>query len=242
MVDYLDDLLREHMRTGSQIIILCDFNCDVLKESLPQSNMFLEFIAANQLSQLITDPTRSTDTSSTVLDILITSNPNLFLYTGIIHSSVSDHFPIYGVLSTNKIEKKSVHHIITTRRTDMDISHDNFIKEIDRIPSSVIEIFDDPNDQLFVWQKLFTSILDEYYPVRRKRIRKKSHPCLLHEKSPLKQNWKPMYNCINDFGMKLQSICVKLEKRILNINLIKLKAIPKYFKNNEKSFTIQIFK
>ena len=88
---------------------------------------------------------------------------------------------IYGVLSTNKTEKKSVHRIITTRRIDMDINHDNLIKEIDCIPSSVIEIFDDPSDQLFVWQKLFTSILDEYYPVRRKRIRKKSHPWITHD-------------------------------------------------------------
>ena len=142
--------------------------------------MLLEFIAANQSSQLITEPTTSTDTASNLLDILITSNPNLFLYTGVIHSSVSDHFPIYGVLSTNKIEKKSVHRIITTWRIDMDINH-NFIEEIDRIPSSVIEIFDNPNDQLFVWQMLFTSILDEYYPVCQKRIRKKSHPWITHD-------------------------------------------------------------
>ena len=142
-------------------------------ERITSTNMLLEFIAANQSSQLITEPTTSTDTSSTLLDILITSNPNLFLYTGVIHSSVSDHFPIYGVLSTNKIEKKSVHRI-TTWRIDIDINHGNFIEEIDRIPSSVIETFDDPNDQLFVWQMLFTSILDEYYPIRRKRIRKVS--------------------------------------------------------------------
>ena len=73
----------------------------------------------------------------------------------VIHSSVSDHFPIYGVLSNNKIEK-SVHRIITTRRIDMDINN-NFIKEIDCIPSSVIEVFDDPNDPLFVWQNSMQS-------------------------------------------------------------------------------------
>ena len=48
------------MHIGNQIIILSDFNCDLLKESLPQTNMLLEFIAANQLSQLITEPTRCT--------------------------------------------------------------------------------------------------------------------------------------------------------------------------------------
>ena len=60
MVDYLDDLLCGRMHIGNQIIILSDFNCNLLKESLPQTNMLLEFIAANQLSQLITEPTRCT--------------------------------------------------------------------------------------------------------------------------------------------------------------------------------------
>ena len=35
----------------------------------------------------------------------------------------------------------------------------------------VMDILDDPNDKLYVWEKLYTPITDEYFPaIRRKRI------------------------------------------------------------------------
>ena len=38
-----------------------------------------------------------------------------------------------------------------------------------------MNIFDDPNDKLLIWEKLFTPVMDIYFPVRRKRIRKNSY-------------------------------------------------------------------
>jgi hypothetical protein len=38
-----------------------------------------------------------------------------------------------------------------------------------------MNMFDDPNDKLLIWRKLFTAIMDIYFPVRRKRIRKNSY-------------------------------------------------------------------
>ena len=37
-------------------------------------------------------------------------------------------------------------------------------------------MFDDPNDKLLILEKLFTPVMDIYFPVRRKRIRKNSYP------------------------------------------------------------------
>jgi hypothetical protein len=37
-------------------------------------------------------------------------------------------------------------------------------------------MFDDPNDKLLIWEKLFKPVMDIYFPVRRKRIRKSSYP------------------------------------------------------------------
>lgn len=72
LVDYLDDLTRESLRTGKQVIILGDLNCDFLNNSLSQTKTLKEFLVANQLIQLISEPTRSTITSNTLIDLLIT--------------------------------------------------------------------------------------------------------------------------------------------------------------------------
>ena len=37
-------------------------------------------------------------------------------------------------------------------------------------------MFDDPNDKLLIWEKIFTPVMDIYFPVRHKRIRKNSYP------------------------------------------------------------------
>ena len=37
-------------------------------------------------------------------------------------------------------------------------------------------MYDDPNHKLSIWEKLFTPVVDIYFPMRRKRIRKNSHP------------------------------------------------------------------
>jgi hypothetical protein len=41
-----------------------------------------------------------------------------------------------------------------------------------------MNMFDDPNDKLLIWEKFnfFTPVMDIYFPVRLKRIRKNSYP------------------------------------------------------------------
>ena len=51
-----------------------------------------------QLSQLVDEPTRVTETSSTSLvDLILTNRPENILSTGVIHLAISDHSLIYAV-------------------------------------------------------------------------------------------------------------------------------------------------
>ena len=71
-IDYLDDVTREVLRSGKQIIIMGDF--------IP-TNKSREFLDVYKLTQLIHEPTRSNFTSqSHIIDLLITSVPELFCY------------------------------------------------------------------------------------------------------------------------------------------------------------------
>ncbi len=94
-IDYLDDVTREALRLDKQIIIIGDLNCDCLDESAAQTIALKEFLNVYKLTQLIREPTRSTASSESLIDLVITSSPQLFRSTGVLQSGFSDHFPTF---------------------------------------------------------------------------------------------------------------------------------------------------
>ena len=68
---------------------------------------------ANELRQMITEGTRVTSTSSSLIDVLITSTPNSFESSGVLSTSFSD-LSIFGVLHGSYV-KRIKHRYIETR-------------------------------------------------------------------------------------------------------------------------------
>ena len=58
-----------------------------------------EFLMANVLTQLITEPTRVTSSTCSLIEVLITSTPDSFKLAGVLSTSFSDHLLIFGVLN-----------------------------------------------------------------------------------------------------------------------------------------------
>jgi hypothetical protein len=58
----------------------------------------------NNLQCMITEPTRITMNSQTLLDILLTNSPEIFRKCGTYNPEISDHYLIYGIMS-QKIRK-----------------------------------------------------------------------------------------------------------------------------------------
>ena len=119
------------------------------------------FVERIQLKQLIMEPTKSTKTSNLLLDLIITSTPHVFTSTGVVESRIRDHFPIYSIPSTKvNTEGKAEQSIIRTRKIDLKENHGNFINDLNLIRWNVMDMFNDPNDKLYVWEELFTPIID----------------------------------------------------------------------------------
>ena len=125
--DYLDDLLRYATRKNLEVIILGDLNCDYLNDSLGQTKRLLEFLAANVLEQIIKEPTRVTCNTRSLIDLLVTSTPSLFRSSGVLSTTIRDHYPIFGLMNGPTICPHK-HRILTTR-TWNDESRKNFIND-----------------------------------------------------------------------------------------------------------------
>jgi hypothetical protein len=80
---------------NKELHILGDLNCDLLKSVNDQPTKTLK--AIYQLSQLITEGTRITNRSCTLIDHYVTSMPEKINLSGAIHTGIIDHSLIYGI-------------------------------------------------------------------------------------------------------------------------------------------------
>ena len=80
------------------IFILGDLNCNVMKDC-PENTALGNFMFEMNLNQLIITPTRITDTSESLIDVIITSASHLVNERGVMDTIISDHLPVYAVLN-----------------------------------------------------------------------------------------------------------------------------------------------
>ena len=86
------------MSLDKDILLMGDLNCDLLSDN-PRSQALLSFCTSENATQLIKQPTRVTESSSTLIDIILVSSPCLVKSSGVMDLTISDHYLVYAVLN-----------------------------------------------------------------------------------------------------------------------------------------------
>lgn len=85
---------------SSHIILLGDFNCDLSVTDNPGGSLHLtrnnshklcSIFDAFNMQNIVEKATRTTPTSSTLLDLIVTSRKDLVSFTGVFPPGISDH-------------------------------------------------------------------------------------------------------------------------------------------------------
>ena len=134
------------------IYILGDLNCNLLNGDSRDARALVDFYRSYNLSQLIDAPTRITESSKSLLDVILASHANQVQKAEVIQSSISDHDLIYVLLCLKKPRPKPT--FITTR-SYKHYNADAFLHDISQVPWSVIEAFSDVDDKLNAFNLLF---------------------------------------------------------------------------------------
>ena len=92
------DKYTQALTFGKDILVAGDLNCDMLKLRSPEANALLDLCNSVNLTQLIKEPTRVTENSSTRIDVIMTSSNNIVEDSGVVVSHISDHFLVYTSL------------------------------------------------------------------------------------------------------------------------------------------------
>lgn len=153
------------------IYILGDANSNLLNPQSPDSAALLNFCRFFNLTQLIKSPTRVIRTTETLIDIILASH--IKQVKEVIPCSISDHDLIYAKLQL-KPEKPKPSYICT--RSFKNYKSDSFLSETEKVPWSVMDMFDEVDDRLFVFNSLFLDIVDDHAPLRTITIRGRANP------------------------------------------------------------------
>ena len=96
-------------RDRTETIAIGDFNMDYANERILKKNSITAFENSTGLNQIITEFTRITPTTCSVLDLIYTDSPHI-TEASVININVSDHLPIFLIRKKNreKIKKKQV--------------------------------------------------------------------------------------------------------------------------------------
>ena len=193
---YFESLIGKIDAENVEFYVLGDLNCNLAAPQLDHNANLLSSIAdVYSLQQLITDPTRCTESSSTLIDLVFTNRPDRIVCSGVSHIGISDHSLIYAYRKLS-IDLPSRGHTTVTYRKFKNFNLSNFRRDIAHQNWQIIGNYDNPNDMWEAWKKLFLRCVDKHAPLRNKRVR----PC----KSP----W----------------ITSQLKKRLHARDILKLKA------------------
>ncbi len=150
-------------------MVVGDINSDVAKPVPDFHTRRLQLSCyLYQLDQIITEPTRVTRTSATLIDLFFTNNPENISNSGVIHLGISDHSIIFAVKNITVPKFRNSTREVRDYKNFVEI---DFIEDISQVPWNIVCQFDDPNVCWQAWKSLFLEILDRHAPVRCKRIR-----------------------------------------------------------------------
>ena len=171
--DRFDTLIDRVLMDKKEIIMLGDFNKDLLHGS--QHREWLNNMTSLGFTQLIHEPTRVTNATSTLIDHIYTSNEENISEAHVAQLGVSDHYAIFCNRKINCILKRNSHKSIKYR-SFKNFDEIAFLNDLLAVPWSEIEMFNDIDESLEAWYSLFIKTVDKHAPIKTHRIKNDIQP------------------------------------------------------------------
>ena len=166
-----------------EVCLLGDVNCDLLTENPTCYTVKMCEIAVKyNLKQLITEATRITETSRTLIDHIYVSCHDKVTKSGVLKSGIiSDHFIVYSILDK---ERKSVkhRHKYSVGRQYKNLDVNQFKSDLQNVDWRNVKKHKDINNAVNEFESIFLEIANRHAPIKRKRVRRrKSSPWLTED-------------------------------------------------------------
>ena len=115
------------------------------------------------MQNVVKEATRVTPKTQSLIDLIVTTKPELVRMTGVMPLGISDHSMVYATLRL--ANKRPPPKVIKIRNFNR-FNEDNYKADIECSPFHVASVFDDKDDILWAWNLLFKEICDTHAPYR----------------------------------------------------------------------------
>jgi len=188
----ISEMVETVVMENKTVVLMGDLNCNLtpinrLGELLKQAMDDL------YLTQIINKPTRISQFSSTLIDVIFTSSPGHFESSGTLLFTGSDHLMVYGELTLRVFNSP---HLVTLRSFGHCVE-DDLLSDLRESHWSVMGMYNDIDDKWGYWKSLYLKIVNKHAPVLTFRKKRDPHPWvtseilqLLHNRNYFKKKFK----------------------------------------------------
>jgi len=169
--DLIEESFSNACDKNIKTVILGDFNANIYNMRQPKIEHLMNMF---NLDQVISEPTRLTSSTATLIDLIFVSCPNLVSKFGVLSSSCSDHCPVFATLKTNNKTKSPAY-----KRVIYDYSNMNTDGMIEAVYyANWNEIFDEQDFESLCtnFVEKLKNIFDEFVPHKEIVIRPNDRP------------------------------------------------------------------
>ena len=165
----ISDVSDTLMLTFDDFVIIGDMNCCPTKTSAIQ-----DFCDTHGLTNLITSPTCHKGSISTLLDVILVTNPRRYCGSINMQCNISDFHNLIGTATRRYAPPQKPKRIFY--RSYKHFSETDYCNDIMSAPFHVAYVFDDIDDTAWFTSALLSDIIDEHAPVKSKIVSKRSVP------------------------------------------------------------------
>ena len=170
--DRFELMMEEVTMYSNEIILLGDFNIDLLKSQNKWQSIYESF----NLTQILTTPTRVTADSTTLIDHIYVSNVKNIVESSIPVFGLSDHFPICATWSKKGVKIPKCMHKSISYRSYKNFNEGDFMNELCSTDFSETYQHTEPDASLDAWYNVFLNVLNKHAPIRIKRVKFEDKP------------------------------------------------------------------
>lgn len=177
----LEDLCLAHSEfIENECIILGDFNTDVSKSrrcNLVKS--LFDIMNMYNFSQIISDVTRVSKTSSSIIDLILISDTDKISQSGVLDLGISDHCLTY---CTRKVLKTTINSHNTVKiRSMKNYNKETFQLNLLDVDWSSVLCSDNVIQAWENFKSIFMSAIDNIAPLKEVRIKQRTEPWITNE-------------------------------------------------------------
>ncbi len=176
--DMFKELIEQLNKLQLDIICAGDFNIDFASDSNTKYQL-INISKTYGLKQVISEPTRVTEKTSTLLDHFYVPYKDNYRVFGNISVGFSDHDLIYVVKTNIKPEKLKPKAILCRNWTKL--NSDIVIQDIKELDWSFINNNDDVDQVLSTFNEKLLTIVDAHVPLRKHTVRGHSQPWITRD-------------------------------------------------------------